>query len=295
MQRFCIGLITVAYRVVYEHEGKSVNNRLFETDTLTSAPSVVLANFTNCCINLIFTAKENNRDYTEFFRLFCEMIACGSEVAEYLISKKVIGRLMDFFYEGTSPLNDFFRNMTDVTFKEPINLELGQPQEEKKRIRAAWEEIMLKRKERQLSENHNAQKTYLWKTVCMLLLYCKIGQHPDRCEWQIGDYDCEILPQERSLLKPEAKFIEKVIRDAQTKIGYRSVAQFYSYLCYEDPKFSVTFMKAIQSGMSEGDSSYIKAFMRAFKVLLTLNDSRAQERVTKIHDISGFNLIFLVR
>lgn len=278
MQRFCLGLLTIAFRVVYEHEGKGVNNRLFETDT-TNMPSVIIANFINSYINLIFTAKENNRDYTEFFRLFCEMIDCGSEVAEYLINKKVIGRLMDFFYEGSSPLNDFFRNMSDVPFKEPINLELGQPQEEKKRVRSAWEEIMLKRKERQISENHNAQKTYMWKTVCMLLLYCKIGAHQERCEWQIGDSDCEILSQERSLLKPEAKFVEKVIRDAQTKIGYRNVAKFYSYMCYEDPKFTGIFIKAIQSGMSEGESSYIKSFMRAFKVLLTLNDSRAQDRV----------------
>lgn len=282
MQRFAIGLISIAYKAIFEYEGSGANNRLFETDSTTKLPSTILANFTNCCISLIFEAKETNRDYTEFFRIFCEMASCGQEVAEYLIRKKVIGRLMDFFYEQTSPLNKFFRDMSDVEFKEPANLELGQPQEEKKKIRSAWEEFMLKRKDYQTSENHSAQKSYVWKTVCMLILYCKLNPGPKRCEWQIGDYDCELLDNEKTLLTPDSRFVEKVIRDAQTKIGYRSVAQFYSYLCYEDERFTEVFIKAIESGMTDGEGAAIKSYMRCFLTLLSLQDSLTEDRVNNI-------------
>lgn len=282
MQRFAIGLITSAYRTVFEYEGKGPRNRFFDVDEDTQLPKTVLGNFTNSCINLIFEAKENNRDYTEFFRLFCEMISCGHEVAEYLISKKVIGRLMDFFFEDASPLNSFFRDMSDVPYNEPTNLELGQPQEEKKKIRSAWEEFMLKRKDKQISENHAAQKSYVWKTVNMLIRYCKVSQNPKRCQLQIGDFDCELLSNELTLLTPSATFVGRVIFDAQTKIGYRNVAELYAYLSYEDPKFTGHFIKAIQSGLSDVENSAIKSFMRCFIIALTIEDSLTQLRCNEL-------------
>ena len=281
MQRFSVGLIIAAYKTVFEYEGKGTGNRMFDVDEATQLPKTTLANFTNSCINLIFEAKENNRDYTEFFRLFCEMISCGHEVAEYLIAKRVIGRLMDFFYEDASPLNQFFRDMSDVQYKEPEQLDLGQPQEEKKKIRTAWEEFMLKRKDRQTSENHSAQKSYIWKTVNMLLRYCKVSSNPKRCQWQIGDFDCELHSNEMTLLTPSGNFVAKVIHDAQTKIGYRNVAQFYSYLAYEDAKFTGHLFKAIISIVLDTDSPSIKSGMRCFMALLSLDDSLAQQRVKK--------------
>ena len=280
MRRFVVGLLTAAYKVVFKYEGEGPHNRMFDIDSKTNLPTTILSNFTNCCINVIFEAKKNNRDYSEFFRIFPEIISCGHEVAEYLISKKVVGRLMDFFYEAASPLNSFFRDLSDVPFKEPTSLELGQPQEEKKKVRSAWEEFMLKRKDRQASESHAAQKSYLWKAVNLLLLHCRISDSPKRCEWQIGDYDCEILNDEKALLMPDSKFIEKSIQDAQSKIGYRNVAQFYSYLCYEEEKFSGVFMKAIQMGFAEVGSSSIANFMRCFATLLTLKDSLTKRRVS---------------
>ena len=288
MQRFTVGLIIAAYKTVFEFEGKGANNRMLEVDPTTKLPTTTLANFTNSCINLIFEAKEQNRDYTEFFRLFPEMIECGHEVAEYLISKKVIGRLMDFFYEDASPLNKYFRDMSDVPYAEPTNLELGQPQQEKKKIRSAWEEFMLRRKEKQTSENHSAQKSYVWKTVNMLLRYCKISANPKRCQWQIGDFDCELQSNEITLLKPTATFVARVIQDAQTKIGYRNVAQFYSYLSYEDTKFTNHFIKAIQSAISNTENPSIKSFMKCFITVLTLEDSLTQHRVNSL------KIIFLI-
>jgi ubiquitin carboxyl-terminal hydrolase 9/24 len=284
MQRFTVGLIMVAYRVVYEFEGKGANNKLFDVDSKTQVPKTILANFTNSCINLIFEAKDNNRDFTEFFKIFCEMASCGHEVAEYLISKKVVGRLMDFFYEHVSPHNEFFRDMTDVPYSEPSNYELGQPQEEKKKIRTAWEEFMLRGKNRQTSENHSAQKSYVWKTVFTLLRYCRIGANSKRCKWQIADYDCTLHSNEMTLLTPGPKFIERVINDTHTKIGYRHVAKMYTYLCYEDDKFTNTFSKAIQSGISDVDHPVITSYFRCFATLLTLEDSHASKRRADLCD-----------
>jgi len=284
MQRFTVGLLMVAYRVVYEFEGKGANNKLFDVDSKSQIPKTILANFTNSCINLIFDAKETNRDFTEFFKIFNEMASCGHEVAEYLISKRVVGRLMDFFYENVSPHNDFFRDMSDVPYKECSNYELGQPQEEKKKVRTAWEEFMNRGKNRQTSENHSAQKSYVWKTVYTLLRYCRIGANAKRSKWQIGDYDCILHSNEMTLLTPGPKFIERVINDTHTKIGYRHVAKMYSYLSYEDAKFTSTFIKAIESGITDVDHPAITSYFRCFATILTLEDSFSQSRRSELCD-----------
>ena len=132
----------VAFQRIYEVEGKGAANRLYEKDKITDLPVSRLANFLNSTICLIFESKQGSRDYSDFFRIFYLVARCGHETAGYLIDHNVIGRILDFFYESYSPLNEFFRNTSDLKYIEPENL-IGYYQEEKKRIRTILEEILL--------------------------------------------------------------------------------------------------------------------------------------------------------
>ena len=281
MRRFVVGLLSLAFKTIFDYqlqEDKEGILSVKETD-IGRNPNSVMINFMNCCISLIFEAKFAGRDYTEFFRIFYDMAVCGYQVVNYMISKKVIGRFLDFFYEQVSPFNDFFRDMSDVHYQEPEQLDLGESHEEKKKVRSSWEEYMLRKKDKQVVESRAAQKSYLWKSLCYLLLHCRMNPNAPKSEWQIGDYNYSVVQKEFVLLTPEAKFIQKVIADSETKISYRNVAKLYSYLCYEEQAFTNTFIEAIKAELSFNDYYTFKAPFRCLSTLFTLKDSWSGSRV----------------
>jgi hypothetical protein len=281
MRKFVVGILMVAFRKIYPFEGKGAANRLMETDKKTGLPVTRLANFINACIQLIFETKQGSREFTDFFKIFYEIARTGPEPTGYLIHHKVIGRLMDFFYDGMSPLNEFFRNMSDVPYKESGDL-IGFCHEEKKKHRTTLDEILAKRKERAMPEHHSAHRTFLWQSVSYLITFCKISKSPKRCPWQIGDYDYEVVSEERTLLTPEFIFITKAIDDATHKIAYRAIGKLYSYLAYEDAKFTTILLNALKQGFTEKDHSVYRQYFRCFYNFMLLKDSLEEQRLNEL-------------
>lgn len=171
---------------------------------------------------------------------------------------------MDFFYEKASPMNEFFRNMDEVPYSETIVSDFGVPPEGKERVKSAWE-IMLEKANKNKYEHHSAHKSHIWETVCILIRYVKFQKNvPTRCPWQIGDYDYELHQNEIVLLTPTYKFVDKVIRDASHKIGYRSVAYLYTYLSYNNARFTKEFIEAIKFGITNIEAFSLKSQFKCF-------------------------------
>jgi hypothetical protein len=191
---------------------------------------------------------------------------------------------MDFFYDQISPMNNYFRNMSDVPFTEPEETGFGIPPEEKVKIRASWEDLILKRKDRNMQESHMAHKSYMWKALYMLLRYCRMNSKVPRSPIQKGDLDLEIVNQEKSLLYLDSIYIARVINDATQKMAYRNVADIYTYLCYEDPKFSSNFIVAIKRGLEDGEYTAMKAYFRCILTVLKLEDSLTERRVRTFYN-----------
>ncbi len=281
MRRFTVGIVTLAFKIVFDYrltiDGDSL--LLPNSDAQESEMNTILTNFMNCCISLLFESKLVGRDYTEFFRIFYEISLCGHQIVRYLISKKVVGRFLDFFYEQISPYNEYFRDMLDVQYTESKKVDLGTSYEEKRKERSMWEEQMLRKPEKPVLDSRVPQKSYLWKTLCQLLLHCRFIQNAPRSEWQIGEYDYQIEQKEFVLLTPEAKFVQKIIADSHLKISYRSVAKFYSYLCYENPNISKIFIEAIRLELQSNDYHNFRSPFRCLFTLLSLQDSKFESRV----------------
>ena len=291
MRRFVVGLVTLAFRTVYNYKHQK-DGQVFSGSSSGQGDQsleLVLANFINCTISLIFEARASGREYTEFFRLLYNIAASGHDASGYLIIKRVIGRLMDFYFDRMSSYNDFFRDMSDVTFKEPDQIDFGESQEEKRKVRNAWEEFMFRKNNKNTIEGYS-YKSYLWKTISHLIVYCRVNNTSERSGWQISSFDYQLSPQERVLLMPEAKFVQKVITDVESKISYRSVAKIYSYLSYEFDIFSKAFIEAIKLEMNGNDYTTFKPSFCCILTLLTLNDSLI--RISSNDPIEVISLIF---
>ena len=177
MRDFTCGILRLCMKKVYVEEAEGQKNRLFETNSY-DLPSTILANFINVFINLIFEARTMTRDYTEFFEIFYYFAKLGPECSHYLIKKKVIGRLIDFFFNNVRDFQEIFRKFTDVKFLESEPSLLGQPAEAKKKILSGFEEMRQKKKEKFLMDNYNtSSKIYLWQTISELITYCKFQKN----------------------------------------------------------------------------------------------------------------------
>ena len=63
----------------------------------------------------------------QFFLLFARLSSLGPEIREFLLKAKIVGRLMEVFYDEFSPHRDTFREMSDIRPANTINPEIGLP------------------------------------------------------------------------------------------------------------------------------------------------------------------------
>ena len=279
MREFTTGILYVAMKRVYLEEGEGLKNRLFEADA-NDYPTTVLANFINVFINLIYEAKAMTRDYTEFFLVFYYFAKLGPETAHYLIKKRVIGRLVDFFFVTVRDFQDIFRKFNDVKFLEVNPSLIGQPEEAKKKILSGFEEMRQRKKEKMLMESYNnSSKIYLWQTIAELLLYCKLQKNEKNCKWLKNNQECELLNEEKIFLKQEPEYIYKILNDATSKIAVRSISLIYAYLSFDDSKFTDNLMQVLKRGLIEKNANDYRIFFALIKKLLILDDSLQDSRV----------------
>ena len=278
MRDFTCGILRLCMRRVYSEEAESSRNHLNVLD-VRECPTTILANFINIFINLIFECRSTTRDYTEFFQIFYYFAKLGPECAQYLIKKKLIGRLLDFFF-NVREYQEVFRKFTDVKFKETEPSLLGQPAEVKKKILSTFEELRQKKKEKFLMDNYNSSsRIYLWQTVAELLLYCRLQKNEKPCKWQHPGSDCDLLPEERTFLKQETDNAYRVLLDVSSKIAIRSTTLIFSYASYEDQKFSESLISIVRKGLVEKNTTDYRVFFALIKRMLSLEDSLMDLRV----------------
>jgi hypothetical protein len=51
----------------------------------------------------------------------------GAEAREFLLRSRIIGRLMDYFFDEVSPYKEEFRNMSDIAPKFKDKPDIGLP------------------------------------------------------------------------------------------------------------------------------------------------------------------------
>jgi ubiquitin carboxyl-terminal hydrolase 9/24 len=276
MRRLVCGLIQTALRALYPLEAKEEKNLLFETDA-KGFPTTLSANFINSCIQCIGDIRRSGRDYTDFFKVFHIFSQLGPETAQYLIEKRIIGRLLEDFYETS----DALKNLGDVNYREPEEHFMGLPHQEKNKVRTALDEFLQRRKEKYLMESYSASRMYMWQTIAALLPYCRLRKSLPRCPWQIGNFDCELKREELLLLQTaDTKMILSILENANNKVAIRSVAFILGYLCYEDERISLAVLGTCTKAIKDKQVKDFRCFFACIKKVLLLSDSLQKKRVS---------------
>lgn len=267
---------------IYIEEAEGAKNRLFETNS-NDNPTTILANFINSLFNLLYEIRGNYRDFTDFFLIYYEFSKLGPEPAHYLIKKKTIGRFIEFVCGYLRDLQEVFRKLSDVKSQEFLQKEiyLGEPSEIKKKNLTSFEELRQKKKEKAMAEYSTSSKVYLWQTVCELLFYCKFNTKTEKiCKWQKPGPTCELLSEEKLLLRQEGEIIDRIWNDTKTKGAVRAISSIYAFLTFEDEKFMEALIGPLKKALLEKNSNDYRFFFALIKKMLALEDSLQSLRVS---------------
>jgi hypothetical protein len=127
MRKFVVGLLYCAMLKVYEKEKDKIN-LYWKKNALGLQPAPTnLGNFILIIIRHLYDTKRFVKNFAQYFQLLARFSSLGPETREFLLRARMVGRLMDFLFENSSPYKEEFRNMLDIVPTYNENPDIGLP------------------------------------------------------------------------------------------------------------------------------------------------------------------------
>ncbi|CDW78729.1 UNKNOWN [Stylonychia lemnae] len=265
MRKFIIGLLYCAMLKVYPEDKDLILQ--YWTNPLDPANNrSVLVNLSLVLIQNIFNVKRFVANSPQFFQLIARLTSLGTQMREFFLKAKLIGRLMEFLYDDVSPHKELFRDISDIN---PLILEkpdIGLPTEIDRKQLSQFQEMLENKRMRNLSEA-NPKYKYLIEAVSNCIR--SFRNNSDRTPYQIDDIQpWELMPQERDLYIPEGKFLKRVFQEAKKNRSIAYAAKGYVHFCWSDRLAFQSVVEAIQIGLRESDYDDARPYLMLLQHLL---------------------------
>lgn len=185
---------------------------------------------------------------------------------EFLLKGKMIGRLMEFFFDDVSPHREFFRDFTDINPQYKEKPDIGLPTEINRKNMSQFQELLERRRMKNLQDAPPKYK-YLIEAVSNCIRAFKNGEK--RSPFQLDDVAHEsLLSQERDLFIPESKFLKKVFSEARKNRSINYVCMGYVHFTWTEAEGFKELMGVIQNGLNENDYDDIRPYLMLVQFLL---------------------------
>lgn len=153
---------------------------------------------------------------------------------EFLLKGKLVGRLMEFYFDDLSPHRDYFRDFSDINAVYKEKPDIGLPTEINRKQMSQFQEILERRRLKNLADATPKYK-FLIEAVSNCIRAFSNGEK--RSPYQLDDANFEALLQcERDLFIPEAKFLKKVFADAKRNRALGFICKGYIHFCWNEPE-----------------------------------------------------------
>lgn len=137
--------------------------------------TTTIGNFALILITRIFDVKRFVANSSQFFQLLARLSSLGPEIREFLLKARLVGRLMEFFFDDFSPHKEFFRDVSEI---HPILNEqpdIGLPTQIDKKQLNQFQEILERKRMRSLAEGIPKYK-YLFEAVQNCMRGTQLGE-----------------------------------------------------------------------------------------------------------------------
>lgn len=128
MRKFIVGILYCAMLKVYPVEKDQIN-AYWENPMDPNNNKTVIGNFALVLVHNIFEVKRFVANCPQYFQLIARLSLLGTEMREFLLRAKTVGRLMEFFFDDVSPHKEYFRDFTGINPLYKEKPEIGLPTE----------------------------------------------------------------------------------------------------------------------------------------------------------------------
>jgi ubiquitin carboxyl-terminal hydrolase 9/24 len=278
MRKLSAGLVYCAMLRIYEEEKEYLDSYWqFKAGTKESLTRCYIGNF----INLLIANMNSARTYTEYnpqyFSLLSRFARLGQEARVYLLKAKMVGRVLNYYLQDSSPFQDYFKDTSDLNYEENEQVDLGLPTDVDKAHISIWEEMFMKKRDAQIADAQQ-DYTFLWEVLSLCLRSCVLSS-PDS-ETFVDDLRYQDLHEyETSLLKLDEKDLMGLVESSSTKLAAHHMGSILLHMCQNNIQLDTGLRNILVAGINDKQLDELKPYFPIFKRYLEIQDDHTEERI----------------
>lgn len=280
MRKLSAGLIYCAMIRVYEEEKEYLDSYWqYKAGVKESYHRCYLGNFINLLIHNFKVARTYTEYNSQYFSLLSRFASLGKEARLYLLKAKIVGRIMDYYLQDASPLQDYFNDFSDLYYEENEQVEMGLPTKLESTKLSMWEEMFMRKRDAQIADAQQ-DYTYIYDTLSYCIRSCvfKANDGPTF----VDDLRYEDLDnKELHLLKMDEKDIMGLIETCGTKLSIKHMGSILLHLSSNNIEFDTMLRNVLIQGINDKQLEELKPYFPIFKRYLLIQDEHSEERISE--------------
>ncbi|CAD8065465.1 unnamed protein product [Paramecium primaurelia] len=278
VRKFVISMIITAIETVQQQEDYQ---DLFEI--VDDKPKSLVASLINVWIQMITELKKSLKNSVEFYDLFYKFAKLNKFNAQYLISKRLVGKLLDLVLDVLKvdtniAQREVVRKIDDVKIikiNDDPNNYLGQQNNQNFDVASNYYDELLEEKfEKSMNSGPSTSRVYLWRVIAYLIK---------------GEFKQLLSAEEQILLQFDQQFILQLLEEGDCKLAIRMISDILCVISMDNQKQSDLVINSIIKLINDREykdyRKYIVVLKRLFQMKDQLQITRINIGMTKFLDI----------
>ncbi|CAK79859.1 unnamed protein product (macronuclear) [Paramecium tetraurelia] len=271
VRKFVISLVVTAIETVQKKEGYKVLD-----EQVDDKPTSLVASLINSWIRVLPDLKRSLKNSIEYYDLFYRFARLNEQNSQYLISKKIVGKLLDLFMDTMQinysklfiPYKESVRKQDDLKckqFSEDPNSFLGQQNIQNVDIASNYyDELLEKKFEKSMNSGPSSSRVYMWRLIAFLLK--TQGKNA-------------LSMEEQNLLQFDNSILMALLEEGDCKLAIRMISDILSILSQDNQKQTEQIIQAIIKQINDKEYKEYRKYLVVLKRLFTVKDSLQQMRI----------------
>lgn len=269
MKYFIVGLLKIALKATFNAIPKDINQEEFKKTSL--------AKFADTLCRVVFEERDNIKLCDRLYETLAVLCSLGDSVRQYLIEKKLIGRLIYFLFAEKLPQQLYKENNKEFTDWSGEVSELGEPTVstgvKPNELVKSYAEMVEKKKEKQQLDSLEIDYNYIIESIASLAGRCFTNTE--------GEQVIGISDDEKALLLTKINVLRLSMVHSSSKRGRKSISNLIAVLAYKREEFSKNLLNYLENDLMEKDDEKLKIYLIVLEKIMLIHDDHQKFRVEK--------------
>jgi hypothetical protein len=266
MKYFIVGLLKISLRTVYSALPKDISQ-----DEYKKTP---IAKFSDTICKVVFEERDSIKLCDRLYEALATLCSLGDVAKQYLIERKLIGRLVYFLFGEKTPaqlykdLNKEFNDWSSEVsgFGEPTVSTGVKPND----LVKSYTEMVEKKKEKQILDNLEIDYNYILESISVLT---------SRCFSNTEEQVLTLSDDEKALLLTKINVLRLSMVHSSSKRGRKFVSNLIALLACKREDLTKNLITYLENDLKEKDDEKLKIYLMVLEKIMLIHDDYQKFRV----------------